>query len=148
MSVQQLSPEFRRVLAFIVVGGLGFVTDALVLTLLVSVLVVNVYLARALSFVPATLVTWLLNRSWAFRASAAPANERQREYLKYFVVQTGGVLVNFAVFSLMVALLPALRAYPVIPLAVGSLFGLVVNYSGARWWVFVAQGLAHDHQND
>jgi len=148
VSAKQISPESRRILAFIVVGGLGFATDALVLTLLVSAFDVNVYLARGLSFVPATLVTWLLNRSWAFRATAAPVSERQREYLKYFVVQTGGVLVNFAVFSLIVALLPSLRAYPVIPLAAGSLFGLVVNYSGARWWVFVVQGLAHDQKPD
>jgi len=137
-AMEQASSESRRILAFIVVGGLGFVTDALVLTLLVSVFDVNVYLARVLSFLPATLVTWLLNRSWAFRANAAPLDARQREYMKYFVVQTGGVLVNFAIFSLLVALLPALKQYPVIPLAVGSAFGLIVNYTGSRLWVFVA----------
>lgn len=136
--------ESRRIAAFAVVGALGFATDALVLTVLVSLFDINVYVARMLSFIPATLVTWLLNRNWSFRGNAAAADERQREYLKYFVVQTGGVLVNFAVFSLLVALLPALRVYPVIPLAVGSLFGLIVNYSGARWWVFVTHSLSHD----
>jgi len=137
-ATQQAPLESRRILAFIVVGSVGFVTDALVLTLLVSLFGVNVYLARILSFVPATLVTWLLNRSWAFRATAAPVSERQREYLKYFVVQAGGVLVNFAIFSLLVAMLPELKPYPVIPLAAGSAFGLIVNYTGSRLWVFVA----------
>jgi len=137
-TTEQASLESRRILAFIVVGAVGFVTDALVLTLLASVFGINVYLARVLSFVPATLVTWLLNRSWAFRATAAPVDARQREYLKYFVVQTGGVLINFAIFSLLLVLLPALKQYPVIPLAVGSAFGLIVNYTGARLWVFVA----------
>jgi putative flippase GtrA len=131
--------EARRIAAFAVVGGVGFATDALVLSVLVSVFGINIYVARALAFVPATLVTWLLNRSWSFRTHAAPAHQRRQEYLRYFVVQTGGVLVNFAVFALLVAMIPALRSYPVIPLAVGSAFGLIVNYSGARLWVFVAR---------
>ena len=118
--------------------------DALFLTLFANVLGINIYLARFLSFCPATLVTWLLNRTWSFRVGAKSAAHKRREYLRYFTVQSCGVLVNFAVFSLLVALLPQLQRYPVIPLAVGSLFGLIVNYSGSRLWVFVTHAVAHD----
>lgn len=134
----------RELRAFIVVGAIGFVIDALFLQLFAVMLGVNIYLARLLAFVPATLVTWLLNRRWSFGVGPSTAAHKRREYSKYFAVQCCGVAVNFAVFSVLVMLLPALIRYPVLPLAVGSAFGLIVNYTGSRLWVFVANRALRD----
>jgi putative flippase GtrA len=127
--------EFVR---FAVVGVAGFVVDAGVLTLLVSLAGWNVYAARCVSFGFAVLVTWLINRRWTFANRSMPgASAAGAEYARYLVVQVIGALANLGVFVAMLALQPALIRYPVVPLAIGAVAGLLVNYFGARAWVFV-----------
>ena len=57
-----------KVLGFAVVGGVGFLVDGGILTLLSMVAHTNIYLARGASFSSATLATWLLNRTFVFQA--------------------------------------------------------------------------------
>ena len=124
---------------FAVVGTIGFVVDAGILTWLVSFLAWNVYAARAVSFVVAVLVTWLVNRQWTFahrgggRSSMAGAGA---EYARYLTVQVIGALANLGVFVGVLAVWRGLIAYPVVPLAIGAVAGLLVNFAGARRWVF------------
>jgi putative flippase GtrA len=128
-----------ELLRFAVVGAIGFVVDAGILTWLVSFIAWNVYAARAVSFGVAVLVTWLVNRSWTFahRGSAVPAPAGAgAEYARYLTVQVIGALANLGVFVAVLAVWPRLVAYPVVPLAIGAVAGLVVNFVGARHWVF------------
>jgi putative flippase GtrA len=126
----------KLLLRFAAVGTVGFIVDAVVLTVLSQWLSVNVYLARCCSFVVACLVTWLLNRTLVFESSAATAIAKQREYGRYFLVQSGGAAFNMAIFSALIALVPTLQRMPVIPLAVASCCALVFNFAGSRLWVF------------
>ena len=133
----------HSLMAFIVVGGIGFLTDAGFLQLFAVVLQWNIYWARVLAFVPATLVTWLLNRTWSFRVASATPVHKGREYARYLIVQCFGVSVNFAIFSALVMLFPALKSYPIVPLAAGSAVGLVVNFTGSKLWVFAPARAVH-----
>jgi putative flippase GtrA len=127
-----------ELLRFAVVGVAGFVVDAGVLTLLVSLPWWNVYVARCVSFGLAVLVTWLINRRWTFASrSMSRASAAGTEYARYLVVQVIGALANLGVFVAVLAVQPALIRYPVVPLAIGAVAGLLVNYFGARSWVFV-----------
>jgi putative flippase GtrA len=124
---------------FSVIGALGFVVDAGALALLIAG-GVDLYLARLISFPLAVTVTWYLNRVWSFRGSATarPA----REYAGYVAVQTVGAAVNFAVYVLSLRLLFAEQPDRAVPaLALGSAVGLILNYLGARWLVFVGRAL-------
>lgn len=125
-------------LGFGIVGAIGFLIDAGVLTLLSQAFGWDVYVARLVSFIAATLGTWLLNRSFVFARATAPATDKRREYGRYFLVQTGGALLNLGVFSALIACLPALRSAPVVPLAFGSGVAMFFNYAGSRRWVFQA----------
>jgi putative flippase GtrA/SAM-dependent methyltransferase len=122
---------------FAAVGAIGFVVDAGVLTLLVATFGFGVYSARAVSFSAAVFVTWLVNRRWTFAQGAA---ERRvgagAEYARYLLVQIMGALANLGVFVAVLAARPDLVRLPVVPLAVGAIAGLVVNYLGSRAWVF------------
>jgi putative flippase GtrA len=129
-------PRRKLLVGFAAVGTIGFFVDAAVLTVLSQALAVNVYLARCCSFVVACLVTWLLNRALVFESSAATATAKHREYGRYFLVQSGGAAFNMAIFSALIALLPALQRVPVIPLAVASCCALFFNFAGSRLWVF------------
>jgi putative flippase GtrA len=126
----------KKLLAFGCVGAVGFIVDAGILSLLAQKLGVNVYLARVTSFLAAVFVTWLLNRTWVFKTTKGQAGGKKREYISYFAVQSVGALLNLGVFATLVASHAALRAYPVVPLAAGSIVGMFFNYAGAHFWVF------------
>lgn len=126
-----LATQFGR---FSVAGGVGFLVEAAVLTVLVSGLGGNVYLSRVGSFLVAVTATWWINRRYAFRSGASA--RREAEYGRYFVVQVVGVLINFAIFVLVLTLFPQTARYPVIPLAAGSGVAMVANFLGLRMFVF------------
>jgi putative flippase GtrA len=132
LPVKWLSPSLLR---FALVGAAGFVVDGSILTLLSVQLGCGVYLSRLVSFLSATLVTWLLNRRFVFSTDAA-LQSRSTEYARYLIVQVAGALANLGLFSVLVAQVPAWKAIPVIPLFFGAIVGLVINYSGARFWVY------------
>lgn len=122
----------QRFLRFALVGGLGFIVDATVLTLLVTGLGYGLYVSRAISFALAVTATWLLNRRWVFDAGAPTG----REYSGYFVVQFIGAVINLGVYVLVIEFVPSLAAIPVIPLACGSAVALIANFILARRYVF------------
>lgn len=127
-------------LSFGLIGGIGFFVDGGILTLLTSWLLMNVYVARAISFPIATVVTWYLNRSFTFRAHTA-RNISKEEYLRYLIVQIGGGLLNLAVFIALVHSFNWMNNLPILPLAIGAVFGMVFNYTFSRIWVFKAGAL-------
>jgi putative flippase GtrA len=124
----------QRFLRFCVVGCFGFAVDGGLVYLLVSY-EMDPYLVRAVSFPIAVSATWYLNRHWAFGiASSTPG--KGRDYRRYLAVQTLGALANYLVYALLLVFLSHTAPNALAALAVGSLAGLVINYSGARWWVF------------
>ncbi len=125
----------KRFLSFGIVGAIGFCVDAGVLTALVATDVAGPIAARFFSFPLAVFVTWLLNRAFVFGSrSKGPLSE----YARYFAVQVLGAATNLLVYLSALATFPALRAWPVVPLAAGAVVALFVNFHGARTWAFAA----------
>lgn len=116
------------------VGGIGFLVDGGLLTLLFNGLDWGVYQARTLSFLAAVSVTWWLNRHFTF--AAHKKSERVQEYAGYFIVQSAGFGANLVVFVLAVENVAVCAQYPLLPLVVASAVGMFINYSGARYWVY------------
>jgi putative flippase GtrA len=120
---------------FVLVGCAGFATDALLYVLLGQVAGFPVYLARALAFLPATGVTWVLNRHFVFRTADTP-HRRRDEYARHVGVQLLGIAINFATFTLALESGLGHGPAPLVPLAVGSLCAMVFNFTGASRFVF------------
>jgi putative flippase GtrA len=118
---------------FVVIGGIGFIVDAGVLTALASGAGLDLYVSRLLSFTAATAVTWALNRGFTF-ASTNP--RRGQEYLRYVTVQIVGALINLGVFVLLIQRCAWMADVPALPLAAGSIVAMVFNFVGARYLVF------------
>ncbi|MGZ8408264.1 MAG: GtrA family protein [Caulobacteraceae bacterium] len=125
------SPAFVR---FAMVGVAGFATDAVILHLLVRAGGLNAWTARLISFPIAVLVTWALNRAFTFKTSGQDG--RAREAALYFTVQGLGGAANLAVYSISLLLVPVLKVYLLIPLALGSAVGLCVTYLGSKHYAF------------
>jgi len=125
---------FRRLPGFVLVGVIGFVVDATILTLLMTGPGLDHYSSRAISFTAAVTVTWYLNRRWVFDRRAVTM--RGREYSAYVLVQIVGAVINLAVFVLVIELVPGLVKTPVVPLAVGAIAGLLFNFTASSTLVF------------
>lgn len=126
----------KKLLYFTFVGGIGFIVDGVLLTLLSQYGGFDIYLSRLMSFSAATLTTWRLNRTLVFKQDADPAMRKRIEYGRYLLVQSGGALANLTVFALIITTYPPMKAIPIIPLFIGAFFGLFINFTGSRYWVF------------
>lgn len=120
------------------IGGIGFVVDASILTLLVNFAGMGPVGARGISFAVAATVTWYLNRTWTFAASASA--RRSSEYARYVTVQVAGAIINLAIYLLAIELAPRLGRLPVIPLAMGAAVAMIFNFLASRFWVFSQNG--------
>jgi putative flippase GtrA len=124
-----------RVLRFAAVGTLAGLIDMAVVQGLVSALRLDPYSARLISYVVAATAAWALNRRLTF--GAAGRSGRAREWARYLAVNLGGAAVNYAVYAALVLTIAFLARWPFMAVAVGSLAGMLVNFSLVRRWVFV-----------
>lgn len=119
---------------YIIVGAIGFLVDASLLTMIVDVTGWWPWQARIPSFLAAVLVTWILNRQYVF-----PGRGPERtsvEAALYALIQAGGAACNFALFSLLVWWLPVLEKTLVLPLAGGAVAGLAFNFVASNGFLY------------
>lgn len=128
--------HYVKTLSFVIIGAIGFVIDATILTLLLHSSDLTLLSSRIFSFSGATFVTWLLNRTYTFKLNTKKTIYKGLEYLKYISVQLFGALLNLLVFITIIWLQPDLISIPVIPLAIGAFFGLLFNYLATYYWVY------------
>jgi putative flippase GtrA len=129
-----LAWEFLR---FGTVGTLGFVVDTAVLYGALA-LGAGLYGGRALSYLAAASVTWLLNRVWTFRHRGA-GQKAHRQWAAFVVVNLGGFALNYGTYAALVAFVPLVAAHPVLGVAAGSLAGMFSNFFLSRQLVFRAR---------
>ena len=134
---------------FAIVGASTFVVDTVVFLLLkTTVLEPKPVTAKVLAVVVATVVGYLLNREWSFRARGGLG--RPREAVLYFLVSAVGLAVNAA--PLFVSRYGLDLAEPAVsPLTeqvadlvsaqvIGTLLALAFRFWAFRRWVFPAIG--------
>lgn len=133
--VRFASAEFLR---FLVAGAAGFAVDSGLLLALSLGAGWAPLTARLVSFALALVATWLINRLWTFRTAAQDKSARRigAEFLGYSAVQVTGGAANFAVYASIVALTGVSPVQLLVALAAGSATGLLINYLGARKFVF------------
>ncbi len=124
----------RRLPGFAVVGAIGFLIDASILTLLMTGVGLDHYTARAISFTVAVTSTWYMNRRWVFDRQSVKMSGR--EYATYVIVQIVGAMINLLVFVAAIEFIESLRNIPVIPLAMGAAVALLFNYGASSRFVF------------
>jgi putative flippase GtrA len=130
-------------LRFAVAGTVGFVVDSVTLLALVQGAGWQPLPARLVSMPVAILATWLINRLWTFRAFTAGKSMRNigAEFLGYCTVQVTGAAASYLGYSAVVAFAGARAPLELLgAVAAGAVLGLVINYFGARIFVFRQRG--------
>ncbi len=130
----------RQIPSFAVIGLIGYVVDASVTYVGAKYLGLSPEIARPPGFLIATVVNFALNRAITFRHAKTPL---MRAFVRYCLVATAGLAVNYGVYSLCVALWPllGLSVTPgVLPLfiAAGAGVAMAITFIGFRWFAFRA----------
>jgi putative flippase GtrA len=123
-----------QLLAFTVVGTIGFLVDAATLHLAMGMLGTGLYLGRVISYLVAATTTWALNRRFTFHAQRSSV--RVTEWGRFLIANAAGGLVNYGTYAALVATQPTVATHPVIGVAAGSLAGLALNFTLSRYLVF------------
>lgn len=121
----------KRLFSFVVVGGIGFVTDAVLLMGLLRFTALDPFTARLIAIAAALQVTWLLNRNFTFGKSSSHAAV---EGMRYGGVGIATSLLNYLVYSGLLVFVPDLR--PVFALTIGSAVATIFSYTGYAKLVF------------
>ena len=119
-------------LRFGLVGIAGFVVDSIVLLLAVAS-GAGPYAGRIVSWLVAVTFTWLCNRGFTF-SDHSPLSFHQ--WWRYVLVNSLGGMVNYLVYVVLVANIGVFKEYLPLAVMVGSLSGMIVNFTASRYWVF------------
>lgn len=106
-----LAARLERVLKFAMTGGIGFVVDIGVLTLLTNdhfFIDMNAYVARIFAILVAMTTTWLINRRFTFKVHGKVTDRRElvAEGGRYGLVAVSAAIVNYGVYALTLYSLP------------------------------------------
>lgn len=120
-----------KVLSFAVAGGIGFIVDAGVLTLLLAATPLDPFSARLVSILIALSSTWLLNRNLTFGPSG---RSLASEGVRYGGVGATTSIVNYLIYSVMLIVFP--RMPPLVALVAASGIAMILSYFGYARLVF------------
>ncbi len=122
---------------FAIIGGIGFIVDGGILTMLNSIFGFELLASRLASFSVAVTITWGLNRHRTF----AERRDRRaaREWGRYAIVNSIGALLNIGIFFWLLHRYSALSEMPLVPLAIAASIALIFNF-------FASKHIAFRHQ--
>jgi putative flippase GtrA len=128
----------EQVPAFAAIGVIGYCVDAAITFLCAKYVGLPPELARPPGFIVATIVNFALNRSITFRHARSPLTG---SFMRYLLVASAGLAVNYAVYSACVFLAPSvgIAVTPaILPLfiAAGSGVAMVLTFIGFRFFAF------------
>jgi putative flippase GtrA len=128
----------QQIPTFAAIGLIGYFVDAAITFICARYVGLSPELARPPGFIVATIVNFALNRSITFRHARSPLTG---SFMRYLLVASAGLAVNYAVYSACVFLAPSvgITVTPaILPLfiAAGSGVAMVLTFVGFRFFAF------------
>ena len=119
---------------FIIVGSLGAISNVIIFYTLVDILGYSPLVISTIGFLIASFQNYVLNHNWTFYDITKDRPIATNDYLKYLCIALIALSVNLFVLQY---ILDQYRPNPmVIGQCIGILAGTLVNYYGAKFWVF------------
>ena len=121
-----------KIILFILAGGIGFMTEVIIIQLLVSVFSVSFIAVRAISFPVAVCVTWLFNRKITFLSK----NRVAAELSQYVLIQILGGSINLSIYYLIVSSQQFQSINPILALAIAAACSMIFTFLTSKNIVF------------
>ena len=112
----------REIVSFGTIGVIGFVSDAVLLSLLRWLWGFDLVTSRLGAFAVTITIAWWLNRRLTFRSDASAPSE----WLRYALVNGTGALLNLGIFFWLVHRVRAMAEMPLLALALAAF--VTMNY--------------------
>jgi len=142
----------HELIKFAIVGGTTMVVDlAIFYSLSLSILEQKPVVAKVISGVVATILSYVLNREWSFKHRGG--RERHHEALLFFTISGIGVIISAAplwiannVFDVRssVSFTALMIVDFVLNYVIGNLLQMVFRFWAFRRWVFPEETTAHE----
>lgn len=129
-----MNHERLALVRFLIVGGLGTITNLAIFFILVDLQHWNPTVGAVIAFVASAAQNYILNHYWTFARQVAGAAASVQGYARYLTVALVALGVNLAVLWAVIALFDP--PWKVIAQAAGILGGTAINYLGSKHWVF------------
>lgn len=127
-----------RFLHFAIVGSAGFFVNEAALYIALNLLALGRYGAPAFSFLCTVTFTWWGNRILTFTDHAHGVRGMAREWASFVAANSVGLAVNYAVYFAAITFAPAPLNSPYVALALGTIAGLIFNFTLSQRFVFRA----------
>lgn len=127
----KLAREFAM---FGAVGAIGFFVNIAAVYGLRGA--VGLYHGGLLAWFLAASVTWYFNRRWTFRDRAS--GQLHRQWALFLLVNSLGFALYYATFASLVTYSGLCAIYPAVAVLIGTLIGMLANFTLSRKFVFCA----------
>ncbi|MEM8843440.1 MAG: GtrA family protein [Pseudomonadota bacterium] len=124
----------REVFRFAIVGGLAFLIDAGLVTLLFKGFEVDPFYARLVAIGAATFFAIYWHRRWTFAHSKESSILYQQ--FTYVVTQVISHTLNIGIYLSLIEHDVFWQTWPFLAVAVGSFFAVIVTFCLSKWIVF------------
>lgn len=121
----------KKLFRFGIAGGLGFIIDAGVLTLLLHLTPLDPFTARLIAIAWAMVTTWAFNRTFTFDRSG---RSLAVEGFRYGSVGVTTALVNYGLYSALLLSLPTLQ--PLVAMVLATAASMLFSFYGYSRFVF------------
>jgi len=121
----------KKLLRFGIAGGIGFVVDAGLLTLLLHLTPLGPFIARMIAIAVAMVATWIFNRTFTFDRSP---HSLAVEGFRYGSVGITSALVNYGLYAALLLTIPALQ--PLAALVLATAASMFFSFFGYSRFVF------------
>ncbi|WP_028745473.1 GtrA family protein [Rhizobium mesoamericanum] len=121
----------KKLLRFGIAGGIGFLVDAGVLSLLLETTPLGPFLARLVAIALAMATTWIFNRTFTFAQSG---HSLAVEGFRYGSVGVTAALVNYGLYSALLLSFPDLQ--PVTAMVLATAASVLLSFFGYSRFVF------------
>ena len=119
---------------FIIVGFLGAITNVIIFYIFVDIIGYSPLVISTIGFLFASFQNYVLNHNWTFYHITKNRPITTNDYLKYLCIALIALTVNLFVLQYI------LDQYSPDPMVIGQCIGILagtlVNYYGAKLWVF------------
>ena len=122
----------REIVSFGTIGFIGFLSDAILLSLLRWLFGFDLVTSRLGAFAVTISITWWLNRRLTFRSDASAPSE----WLRYALVNGIGALLNLGIFFWLVYRVRALAEMPLIALALAAFVTMTYGFLTSKYIAF------------
>ncbi len=126
-----ISPSLLK---FLIVGGLGTVTNLIIFFIFADVVKYNEVLISIIAFVISAVQNYILNHYWTFSVVTKGSRITFKGFLKFITVSLSALAVNLLVMKGLVTAFDL--PLKVIAQAAGIFCGTLVNYIGSKLFVF------------